>query len=473
MKKNTIFDDYKKQDYLVKFGVGDLSSLRGRFLEDLSCEQFAVLLAKREKVNDVTVYNVLDIRVFEKTNLLEQSVASLRISKEHVGSLLSEIENRIDVDTLIDVHTHPFSKKTAFFSHIDDYDEINFIGYLNENFPDIHYGSIVFSQTEYSARFWERSDVTTFSIEAKIVSPLATERIPSSSLAGQSVLDEEKFSEPSGQFHRGTLALGLDAMRRIVTGQRIAIVGVGGLGSIIAENLIHYGFQNLYLIDHDTLSLSNLNRVAGATYADAKAERPKVGAIKEHLEKINPEAQIIVHATDILKADEKLQGALALCDWVIVATDNHSSRFKVQNLCLQYFTPFISAGVNITVDPKDGVVKDMSGEVITVRPGDNLCLSCLKRLDPQRIAAESHTESMVREGLVEKGYVSGLSIKEPAVKTLNSIVAAMTADVLANHYTERQKHESVWVYEDNVGKSMYPDHESVLSRSHNCHCHIF
>jgi len=461
-----------KQEFLFKFGVGSLSSLREKLLKDLSHEHFAVLLAKTEKGNIVTICNVIDTRFFEKKDILEQSVASVRIRKEGIYESLTEIENRVDVDTIIDVHTHPFAGKSAFFSGIDDRDEAAFVRYLAEEFPGIHYGSVVLSQTEYSARMWENGKTSPSFTEARIVSPLATERIPSSFFSlREDSWDEGRINDQESLFHRGTLALGLDAMRRIVTNQRVAIVGVGGLGSIIAENLVHYGFQNLHLIDNDTLSLSNLNRVVGATYVDAKTNRLKVEVIKKHLEKINPEAQITAHATDIRHADEEMRDILAVCDWAVVATDDHSNRFAVQNFCLQYFTPFISAGVNITVD--GGTVKDISGEVITVRPGDNLCLNCLKRLDPQRIAEQDHPDVGVREGLVERGYVSGLSVKEPAVKTLNSIIAAMAADVLVNHYTERQKHEPVWVYEDNAGKYIYPDRESVFMRSHNCYCRKF
>ena len=89
------------------------------------------------------------------------------------------------------------------------------------------------------------------------------------------------------------------------------------------------------------------------------------------------------------------------------------------------------------------------------------------------IAQREHPDVRVRKGLVEREYVSGLLVKEPAVKTLNSIIAAMTVDVLVNHYTDRQKHEPVWIYEDNAGKCIYPDRESVLLRSHKCYCNKF
>ena len=101
----------------------------------------------------------------------------------------------------------------------------------------------------------------------------------------------------------------------------------------------------------------------------------------------------------------------------MVATDNHASRFRIQQLAFKYYVPFITAGVNITVD--DGKIIDMSGEVILIRMGDKVCLTCLKRLKYNEIAKEIHPDKNVRNGLVRKGYVQGLDVKEPAVKTFS------------------------------------------------------
>jgi len=85
---------------------------------------------------------------------------------------------------------------------------------------------------------------------------------------------------------------------------------------------------------------------------------------------------------------------------------------------IKYYVPFITAGVKITVD--DGKIVDMSGEVILIRMGDRVCLTCLKRLKFNEIAKQIPPDKNVREGLVRKGYVQGLDVKESAVKTLNT-----------------------------------------------------
>ncbi len=162
---------------------------------------------------------------------------------------------------------------------------------------------------------------------------------------------------------------------------------------------------------------------------------------------------------------------LAEVDWLIVGTDNHLSRFKAQEISMRYFVPLISAGVNITVD--QGHIKDMSGEVIIARVGDNLCLHCLKRLSPTRIAADQNSDNYYGKELQKRGYVNDPTVKEPAVKTLNAIVGAMAVDMLLNQYTQRQPHVPIWVYENNAVPRFYEDRESVAQRNLNCFiCHL-
>ena len=65
------------------------------------------------------------------------------------------------------------------------------------------------------------------------------------------------------------------------------IAGLGGLGSIIAENLIHMGFQSLILVDPDVVEISNLSRLVGATFADVARGTRKVAAVKRQLLRLN------------------------------------------------------------------------------------------------------------------------------------------------------------------------------------------
>ena len=139
---------------LIRFKINEFSNLRNNLLEDSSKEAFAILLAKREVIGNSEIYTVRDIRYPLRSEYINQSLTFLRMSEQFIIKTIKELQERFDVDTIIDVHTHPFSERLASFSGVDDRDEINFYKWVDENF-DFNYGSIVLSQTEYSARFWK------------------------------------------------------------------------------------------------------------------------------------------------------------------------------------------------------------------------------------------------------------------------------------------------------------------------------
>ncbi|GAC1349837.1 MAG: hypothetical protein NVSMB27_26680 [Ktedonobacteraceae bacterium] len=504
-----------KSRYIIKFKHRDLAYLRSRLLEDLSREHFAVLLGKTQKFDGYTIIKVIDVLFPGQSDYNQQSMAFLRIKKDFIHKALVELTSRYDVDTIIDAHTHPFTQANVSFSATDDGDETTFFRFLKEKFADINYASIVFSQRQYSARVWTFSGDSP-SFEGKREAPVASrqERAPAlpagegsrrggaptgsssperrktfnngSIVARRALLKTQTSPEniassdfreetdehyektavtgAEGFFNRSALVLGLDVMRTIMRDQVISIVGVGGLGSIVAEHLIHMGFHEINLIDPDVLEMSNLNRVVGAYYEDAQQKLYKVDVVKRHVTNINPKATVVACKKDV--HDKEVESVLALSDWIIVATDNHSSRLRVQELSVQYFVPLLSVGVNITV--KDNKVEDMSGEVITARVGDYLCLNCLNRINPIKVASERHPDKAIREALVKRGYVTGKDIKEPAVKTLNTYLATMAVEVLVNQYTDVRRHVPILVYENNGYMSIYEDKESVQLRNKHC-----
>jgi molybdopterin/thiamine biosynthesis adenylyltransferase len=443
----------------IKFKLGEMAKLRDRLLADLSNEAFALILAKTERINNLEIIKVIDIIYPTKADYKSRNIAFLNVKENFFIDALKELQSRYDVDTIVDVHTHPFAKDSVRFSHVDDTDEITFKKFLDENFDDIHYASIVFSQNEYSARKWDTLKSKKIVNETAFIKTQLTEEMIKSS--------DEKSSNnniDTKMFDRGILALGIDNLRKITSNQKITIVGAGGTGSVIAESLIHMGFNYINLIDNDILEISNMNRIVGAYYQDAVDGKYKVDVIASHLLKINPHATINRYNNDIY--DEEMESVLAQSDWIIMATDNHSSRFHAQNIAFKYFVPFLSVGVNITV--QENQITDESGEVIVVRMGDRVCLKCLERINNIKVAYEREPEDEISQALLKKGYVDGKDIKEPAVKTLNSILGQMTVDILVNQYTNRLRHQTISVYERNISSMIYEDKESLKNRSLNC-----
>lgn len=439
----------------IRFPHDALAKLRHRLLDDLQHEQFAMLLGKTHVCGEHVVVTVHEAKYPAPEDYRHQSLTAVSPKKDFVYRVLVEAQRRLDVDTVIDVHTHPFTE-AAWFSGTDDNDERQFCRYLQETVGGMGYGSIVLSRAAYKARMWQVANNKPVQRRACLKTQTASEAVPEES-------PTEKVQEVSDLTHvqsRSALALGLDTLRRITAGQFVVLAGVGGLGSVMAEHLVHQGFGHIGLIDPDRLEASNLNRFVGAGHADAQENRLKVEVVAEHLKRINPDVTTEILAADVQSKDAEHMFARA--DWILVSTDNHSSRYAVQKAALQYFVPIISAGVNITVNNNAGNMQlvDRSGEIIVVRAGDGYCLNCLGRINHARVAAEIHPDPHVRDKTVANGYVQGLDVKEPAVKTLNSIIGSLAVECLVDQYRREATHEPIVIYESHNGPCLYPDRDS-------------
>lgn len=450
---------------LIRFPQGMFPELRNRLLADLEREAFALLLGKRTVVDGLCVIRVVEIVYPTPDDYDAQGLTSLRLKREFVYRQLVRMQQQVDLDTLIDVHTHPFCPDGAAFSSVNDQDEEQFMRWLDDTLDGIGYASIVLSQSDYSARVWDVQDGHSMAICARIKTQVIAEGWPCADSGHHDRSGESLADLDTGFMARTTLALGLDVMRTIVSNQTIAIVGVGGLGSVIAENLIHMGFQSIQLIDPDIVEVTNLNRIVGAYYTDALESRLKVSVVKEHLRKINPEA--VVEALPVGIEDESVLPLLMRSDWIIVATDNHYSRYQAQKIALQLGVPLVSAGVNITVE--ESRISDWSGEVIIARSGDGFCLNCLGRINPTQVAAYEHRADTIGAELVNKGYVTGQEVKEPAVKTLNAIIGAITVNVLIDQFSWHKEHHAITVYSGFPQARMDADIDSVVARQKNCY----
>ncbi len=451
----------------IRFSQSALSRLRQYLLEDLSKEYFAVGLGRYETIGDQQIIICVDFRLPGQDDYKNHGLAHLSLQKEFTYEVLREISDRVDVDAIIDMHTHPFASECVAFSGVDDRDEIQFRRFLTKHFEGLHYASIVFSQKSYDARVIvaDKKGRSVSFKDARIKAPTRTERILHTSAFGKAQGAETRVPE---FLARSSLLYDAEILRDFVTDSHVTVIGVGGLGSIVSENLVHNGFHSLTLVDQDNIEESNLNRIVGATFKDAKDRANKVDALARHLKGINPEV-VVESIPDVVESPRAIEG-IARSDWVFICTDNHSSRQAAQQACMRYCVPFISTGVNITVE--NGLTADVSGEVVLVRPGDHICLDCLWRLDPNRVAFERNRAGEIGATMIRRGYFSGADVKEPAVKSLNAIVACIATDALIGQFTAGRPVSHILVYDGTGIPKIYEDERSLKNRKASCAtCH--
>ena len=95
-------------------------------------------------------------------------------------------------------------------------------------------------------------------------------------------------------YSRTELLLGRDAMEKLRR-SRVAIFGLGGVGGYVAEALARCGVGAIDVVDHDTVSLTNLNRQILATRQTVGQSKARAAADRIHA--INPEITVTVHET--------------------------------------------------------------------------------------------------------------------------------------------------------------------------------
>ncbi|MDW8373483.1 MAG: ThiF family adenylyltransferase [Planctomycetota bacterium] len=163
--------------------------------------------------------------------------------------------------------------------------------------------------------------------------------------------------------------LGVAGQRRLRQA-RVGIVGLGALGSAVAEQLARAGVGYLRLIDRDVVEASNLPRQALYTPDDAEAGRPKALAAAAHLARLAPDCTLDPVPSE-LDADNAFR-LLSGLDLVIDGLDTFAARHLLNDACCQLALPWVH-----------GAVLGAQGQSLAVIPGDSACWRCLQPEPPE------------------------------------------------------------------------------------------
>ncbi|HZL29868.1 MAG TPA: ThiF family adenylyltransferase [Pseudolabrys sp.] len=217
----------------------------------------------------------------------------------------------------------------------------------------------------------------------------------------------------------------------------MAIVGLGGTGSIVAQQLAHLGVRKFLLIDRDKIEETNLNRTVGATRADIGCT--KVEIAKRMIRAIQPDSDVRAIAGDVV--DEKHARELLGVGFVFSCTDSHASRHLLNQLCYQYVVPMIDMGV--AIDTSDTV--RFAGHVKALAPG-LACLWCMGNLNPKQI----RLEMMSPEQRQADPYFQGTGrVIQPAVISINSTVASAAVTMFLSMVAGLDAPSRLLVYDGN------------------------
>jgi len=140
------------------------------------------------------------------------------------------------------------------------------------------------------------------------------------------------------QFSRTELLLGNKAMERLAN-SRVAVFGIGGVGSYTAEALARGGIGTIDLIDDDLICVSNINRQLIATHSTVG--KFKVDVMKSRLLDINPNINVVIHKMffDATHADEF---DFSKYSYIVDAIDTVSSKLTLVECAEKANVPIIS-----------------------------------------------------------------------------------------------------------------------------------
>ncbi|TIL83047.1 MAG: ThiF family adenylyltransferase [Mesorhizobium sp.] len=164
---------------------------------------------------------------------------------------------------------------------------------------------------------------------------------------------------------------------------RVAIVGLGGGGSHIAQQLAHVGVGHYRLIDPDNIEASNLNRLVGASKVDVDRAIAKVEIAERTIKAIRPWADVVLAKKKWQEADHLLRDANVLFGCI----DGYQQRDYLETAARRFGIPYIDIGMDVA-DIGNGSFA-VAGQMIMTMPGGP-CMRCLGFLNPDKLAREEN-----------------------------------------------------------------------------------
>lgn len=191
---------------------------------------------------------------------------------------------------------------------------------------------------------------------------------------------------------------------------KIGVIGYGGGGSHIGQQLAHIGFENIVVFDDDILEESNTNRLIGGKFSDIRSKTLKVDIAERTISEILP----TVNLMKIAKKWQLEPETLHECDIVIGGVDSYMGRHQLESECRRYFIPYLDLGMDV-YKIKEGY--SISGQVILSMP-EKPCMKCMGFINEDKLEAEA----------LKYGNVGG----NPQVVWSNGVLASNAVGILVD-----------------------------------------
>lgn len=407
----------------LKIAEEDFNKLQRLLMERMPDESAAFMLAGKHEEGDSLDLIVRRVVEIPASEYRVRNNYHMEISSSALNGLMALCEKNGLGAVLCHSHEHG-----AVYSPSDDQGESRIADVLGKFIPNMPVGSLLLTQSgEINGRIWGARG--------------KCERISSVVVLGHHISQitivvssqHQQYSKAE-IYDRQVKTFGELGQTRL-NEAKIGIVGVGGTGSAVAEQLARMGVKDFVLIDSDDFEPTNLTRMHETRYTDAyprlkKGKEAKVNLIAKRLRSIAPRIKTNLSNENVVK--KEACRLLLDRDVIFSCTDDHWGRALLNQVAHQYLIPVINLGVR--VDSKDGKISGAAGDVSILRPGKP-CLWCYGFLNPERIRSES-LPTDVRDGLLREGYVQGIDDKSPSVVSLTTTVSGLAVTLFLQLLTD-------------------------------------
>ncbi len=234
----------------------------------------------------------------------------------------------------------------------------------------------------------------------------------------------------------------------VLDGCRVAVVGLGGGGSHIAQQLGHVGVGEFLLIDPDIVEESNLNRLVGATQEDVGKGASKTSVAARVIASVNPRVRIRTETAQW----QMCATALRSCDAIFGCVDSIAEREQLEAVARRYLIPYIDVGMDVHKVNGEYIV---GGQVALSMP-DGHCLRCMG------IVTDSALE------LEAKRY--GAAGGRPQVVWANGVLASLAVGYFVQIVTPWYKQQKLPVLLEFDGntQTVSPSNKLQYLEGHRC-----
>jgi len=426
-------------------------------LFNLNGEHVAFLLANEFTLFNKTILLVTDFVLIDD-RFIKNEMFSVKVESK---ALLDVINKSIKSNkTLVEIHNHGDGISGVDFSNTDKDGFNEFVPYILDSLPEKHYAALVTNPSgQFEGKIWNSENK---------VAPISCVKIIGTNLSKIFTTSKQQNIQTDIQkpefFSRQIQSFTEEGQKKIHH-TKVGIVGIGGLGSHIAQQLAHLGVEHFVLIDPDNIEETNLNRLIGAKYQDIGSK--KVDVIAKLISDISGNCVTIKKLYCDLRSKDALI-SLKDCDVIFGCVDNDGARLILNELAVSYLIHYIDSGTGLFAN--DDMIKDAGGQIFIVYP-NGPCMLCGKMIDINE--ARIHlTTKHDRENQRKVGYVDGENTQNPSVVSLNGLIASEAVNQFIKLVTHFQKINQCVVYDllETKSAKLVP---RKITANESCLHHIF